>query len=258
MEVGKESIPEMRENIDSFEEYIHAVTNMYMQALETNQNMRALVRTEYDAQLKSKDKVIEDLQKKMQTVEEVARQIDKKEREYLNTIHILENDKKILEKKAEDTYTETKNKIELYDSRYNELKTSFEKLQISEENFKSMVTSFMKECEKLKEENNELLENKTLLEENNLELTQKNHMLSIELEDEKKKVIEESKKATIELEHYKEKSEIKNLLELQKKENELRQIYDKKIEELRKELEHYQKMYYETISTKTLKIIGET
>ncbi len=257
MEVGKESIPEMRGNIDTFEEYIHAVTNMYMQALENNQNMRALVRTEYEAQLKSKDKVIEDLQKKVQTVEEIARQIDKKEKEYLNTIHTLENDKKILEKKVEDAYTETKNKIEMYDSRYNELKASFEKIQMSEENFKSMVTSFMKECEKLKEEKKELLEHKTLLEENNLELTQKNHRLSIELEDEKKKVIEEGKRATIELEHYKEKSEIQHLLELQKKENELKDYYDKKMEELRKELEHYQKMYYETISTKALKSVEE-
>ncbi len=257
MEVGKESIPEMRGNIDTFEEYIHAATNMYMQALETNQNMRALIRTEYEAQLKSKDKVIEDLQKKMETVEEVAKQIDKKEKEYLNRIHTLENDKKILEKKVEEVYRETKNKIEMYDSRYNELKASFEKLQMSEENFKSIVTSFMKECEKLKEENKELLEHKTLLEENNLELTQINHRLSIELEDEKKKVIEEEKRATIELEHYKEKSEIQHLLELQKKENELKDCYDKKVEELRKELEYYQKMYYETISTKALKSTEE-
>ena len=87
MEVGKESIPEMRGNIDTFEEYIHAATTMYMQALETNQNMRALVRTEYEAQLKSKDKIIEDLQKKIETVEEIEKQIDKKEKDYLNTIH---------------------------------------------------------------------------------------------------------------------------------------------------------------------------
>ena len=65
-EIGRESMPEMRENIDMFEGYMRVATSMYMQALETNQNMRTLVRTEYEAQLKSKDKVIEDLQKKMQ------------------------------------------------------------------------------------------------------------------------------------------------------------------------------------------------
>ena len=248
MEVGKESIPEMRGNIDTFEEYMHAATNMYMQALETNQNMRALVRTEYEAQLKSKDKIIEDLQKKIETVEEAGKQIDKKEKEYLNTIHTLENDKKSIEKKFENVCIDTKNKLDEYNNRYDELKISFDKLQVSEENFKTMVSSFMNESEHLKETNKTLLKEKLILEENNLRLTQKNQSLSLELENEKRIVKENIQKAQLELEHFKEKCEITQLLELQKKENELRNQYDQKMDDLRKEMEHYQKLYYESIS----------
>ncbi len=250
MEVGKESIPEMRENIDTFEGYIHAAANMYMQALESNQNMRALVRTEYEAQLKSKDKIIEELQKKVQIAEEIVDKVNKKEKDYLDAIAALDTDKEELQKQIEDKHTEAKKKIEEYNNRYGELKEAFDKIQLSEENFKSMVASFMKECEELKEENKKLQENKTTMEANSLELLQKNEFLLRELDNEKRKIAEESSRLSTEFEHYKENCEIRHLLELQKKENELRENYDKKIEELRKEIDNYKRMYYKIITTK--------
>ena len=106
----------------------------------------------------------------------------------------------------------------------------------------------MNESEHLKETNKTLLKEKLILEENNLRLTQKNQSLSLELENEKRIIKENIQKAQLELEHFKEKSEITQLLELQKKENELRNQYDKKMDDLRKEMEHYQKLYYESIS----------
>lgn len=62
MQQGKALLVDKRGDIETFENYINAVTRMYMQALEENQNVNTLVRTEFEAQLKSKDSYIQDLQ----------------------------------------------------------------------------------------------------------------------------------------------------------------------------------------------------
>ena len=62
---GKAVLTEKKADIEQFERYVNALTRMFMGSLEDNQNITATVRTEFEAQLKSKDAVIQDLQEKL-------------------------------------------------------------------------------------------------------------------------------------------------------------------------------------------------
>lgn len=62
MQRGKEVLKDKRSDIDTFESYINAITRMYMSSLEDNQNISSIIRTEFEAQLNSKDNLIQDLQ----------------------------------------------------------------------------------------------------------------------------------------------------------------------------------------------------
>uniref|UniRef100_UPI004056905A hypothetical protein n=1 Tax=Agathobacter sp. TaxID=2021311 RepID=UPI004056905A len=244
MESGKESLPEMRENIDVFEGYVRAATSMYMQALESNRNMRALVRTEYEGLLKSKDTTIGELQERVENAEAAAKTISEKEKEYQNSIAKLEKEKIGLEKEVEKAFAESKEKTEEWNQKYDTLNKSYEKLQESEQELKSMLSSFMKDCEKLKTENTAISEEKRTKEKAFLEVTYKNEALMAELEKVKRMAEEEIRRQKDTFAHEKEKSEITYQLALQMKENEMKEVHKKEMDEIRKELERYKDLYY--------------
>lgn len=62
---GKAVLTEKKADIEKFEKYVTAITRMFMGSLEDNQNLTEIVRTEFDALLKSKDATIQDLQEKL-------------------------------------------------------------------------------------------------------------------------------------------------------------------------------------------------
>lgn len=62
---GKAILTDKKADIEQFEKYITAITRMFMGSLEDNQNITGIVRTEFDALLKSKDRIIQDLQEKL-------------------------------------------------------------------------------------------------------------------------------------------------------------------------------------------------
>lgn len=70
LQKGKTVLADKRTDIETFESYINAVTRMYMATLEDNQNVTNLVRAEFEAQLTSKDNVIQDLQKQLKEAKE--------------------------------------------------------------------------------------------------------------------------------------------------------------------------------------------
>lgn len=67
---GKAILTTKRDDIDTFERYVTALTRMFMGVLEENQNTVELVRTEFDGALMSKDLVIQELQKENQGLKE--------------------------------------------------------------------------------------------------------------------------------------------------------------------------------------------
>lgn len=69
---GKAILTDKKADIEQFERYVTALTRMYMESLEDNQNITETVRTEYDALMKSKDVTIQDLQGKLAEYKQVA------------------------------------------------------------------------------------------------------------------------------------------------------------------------------------------
>lgn len=74
LQKGKAILADKRTDIETFESYINAITRMYMSVLEDNQNVTNLVRVEFEAQLNSKDNVIQDLQKQLTTAKETEQE----------------------------------------------------------------------------------------------------------------------------------------------------------------------------------------
>ena len=68
---GKAVLTEKKADIEQFEKYVTAITRMFMGSLEDNQNLTEIVRTEFDALLKSKDATIQDLQAKLTTAKQL-------------------------------------------------------------------------------------------------------------------------------------------------------------------------------------------
>lgn len=59
---GKAVLTEKKADIEQFEKYVTAITRMFMGSLDDNRNMQETVRTQFDAQLNSKDTTIRSLQ----------------------------------------------------------------------------------------------------------------------------------------------------------------------------------------------------
>lgn len=74
LQKGKAILAEKRNDIEIFENYVNAMTRMYMGVLEDNQNVSTLVRTEFEAQLNSKDNIIQDLQKQLADAKETEQE----------------------------------------------------------------------------------------------------------------------------------------------------------------------------------------
>lgn len=79
---GKAILTEKKSDIDQFEKYITAITRMYMSSLEDNQNLTAIVRTEFEALLQSKDAIIQDLQSQVSTSKQLKEEAVAKAKTY--------------------------------------------------------------------------------------------------------------------------------------------------------------------------------
>lgn len=124
LQKGKEALPEMKETIDTFEEHLKVASSMFMLALENNQTMRSMVRTEYEDQLRSKDKLIMDLQNTIADLDDAKNEAVNLKEELLNKISSLE------EKLTEQISDSEKERTE-YEKRIEDLKKQNEKMQKS-------------------------------------------------------------------------------------------------------------------------------
>lgn len=81
---GKAVLTEKKADIDQFEKYVNALTRMFMGSLEDNQNITVTVRTEFEAQLNSKDAVIQDLQEKLTVAKQLKEEATRKAQSYVD------------------------------------------------------------------------------------------------------------------------------------------------------------------------------
>lgn len=178
---GKIILTNKKDDIETFENYVTSLTRMYMSALEENQNVKGLVRVEFEALLKSKDVVIQELQQKLELEKQLQQQATNKtmiltdENESLNNkINVLQtkyntdiknlksmiDDKDKLNNVLNSSYTQLKVKVELLQNelgKFTEIKNELEELRLKSNNFES-------------EKNNLLDEYKTLAQQNKFEM----------------------------------------------------------------------------------------
>ena len=166
---GKEILTEKRADIEKFESFVTLITRMYMDSLEQNQNITETVKADFEASLKSKDKVITDLQAKCERVElaeqEAKEKAEKAERTLKEAADEVIHLKKELEKQTKE-YEKQLQTLEEAKNGYVELCTSLNKQLAEVEPIKDQL----KELNTLKDELNDL---KTQLKEKDLEHKQK-------------------------------------------------------------------------------------
>ena len=177
-QAGKMVLTEDKPQIDIFEKYVNAITRMYMGALEDKQNITGTVRAEFDALLKSKDAVIQDLQAQLSeaklTKEDAMRraQVLTEENEGLaedlNTLR-GEHESKMADYQTMLTDKDKVNKTltELWEDtkkRLNEVREEIEEYEGIKSELAELKTNYMKEEEPKKRTENELVEYKQFYE----------------------------------------------------------------------------------------------
>lgn len=244
-EMGKESIPEARESIETFEGYVRTVTNMYLQAMQSIHDMKALVRSEYEADLKAKDRTIADLQYEVDEAKNAADSANEKEGKYIERIAALNEEKAEIRTRLDEKIQEAKEKYEALSSNYQELLIGYSKLQASDQEFKGLLATLTKERENIKKENERLQESTHSLESQAVQLSHRNDILTSELEHEKKHAEEIHVRLKEEMEQYKKQCDMENRLALKELEGELKDKYRGELDIIREELNRYKELYYQ-------------
>ena len=237
---GKAILTEKKADIEQFEKYVTAITRMYMSSLEDNQNITETVRTEFDAMLKSKDAIIQDLQEKLTVTKQ------------------LKEDATIKAKSHADENTRLNDYIKSLTDEYNSKNDDMQSMLIDKDNLNKALTDscndlklkvqsmrkdaeqlagIRQELEQLKSEHDALVKEKSDLEKQ-MEKEQADHNKVIaDMQQHEKEV----------LERIKEQSQIaldKEVLDTERK-------YQKQIEKLKidkqTEVDKYQQKYFELL-----------
>lgn len=144
---GKETLPEMKETIDSFEGYLRSATSMFMVSLENNQNMRAMVRTEYESQLRSKDKLIEELQKTVEDAKSLASESEGAKEELLSRIEALQREMGEQAKTSEKAFSGYEKQIEELREQNRKLQVNYDELNETFKHFRDTARVIKNELE---------------------------------------------------------------------------------------------------------------
>lgn len=239
-ESGKEALPEMREQIDTFDSHLHALSAIFLQILESNHTMRAQVRTEYQAQLGSKDRTIMELQERLKETETDKDEFQKKENNYHAQIKADAEKISVLEKELEKEQKHF-GKLE-EEAKQKESSFEHEKklMQNAEAEVRSSLNSFMKSNERLKEENEKLRSQIKEFDVQIFQLGRESEARRVELE----KLTLLTKDHEKALADAMQKQETEYQLAMQKKEMELKDYFYEREQKIRDELDRYKEFFY--------------
>lgn len=185
---GKAVLTEKKADIEQFEKYVTAITRMFMGSLDDNRNIQETVRTQFDAQLNSKDTTILNLQdenKKLKTERDQAISIRATLEEQINLL----NDR--IKNEYEKRLVDAQKMIADQESHISLLKGKNQQLEQNAENSKQ----FQSENEALRQELAEIkrqLESQALEHQKSVLELKEQHMNEInELKEKHLKEIEE-------------------------------------------------------------------
>ena len=242
---GKTVLTDKKADIETFESYVTALTRMFMTSLEDNQNAKELVRTEFDALLKSKDTVLQELQEKLIVAKQLQEQATDKAKALTDENAALDNRLSTLESKYDNDISNLKEMINDKENLNNILTDSCADLKTKIENLQEEHTAYISLTKELEEVN---LEKENLSKDiTNLQYELKEFKNSSERELEALKQHEKDS-----LERSKQQHQIvmdKALLELEKKyQDEIQNLKSQK----QQEIDTYQKKYFELLEKQQL------
>lgn len=235
---GKAILTEKKADIEQFEKYSNALTRMFMDSLEDNQNIAELVRVEFDAQLKSKDVIIQDLQAQLAMAKQLKEGAAMKAKEHIdeNTrLHsVIDSLTKEYEAKAGDMQAMLEDKDKLNKTLaalHNDLKHKVDEMQQEHEQFVAVSS----ELDELKREYEQVRKAKENIED----------LMEHESKECGKAIANLKQHETDALERLKEQLQIqaeKKLLEVERK-------YQEQIQALKEqkqaEIDKYQQKYFD-------------
>lgn len=156
---GKTILTEKKADIELFERYVSAITRMFMGSLEDNQNITATIRTEFERQLDSKEKIIIDLQNKIELLKMERNEAVQIKGSLEETVAMfnkrIENEYEPKLKDLSDEIGKRDKQASILSDSYNELKRRAESVKELQEENKALL-------EQNKKLNNELLEQKQM------------------------------------------------------------------------------------------------
>ena len=165
---GKAVLTEKKADIEQFEKYVSCLTRMFMGALEDNQNITETVRTEFDALLKSKDNIIQDLQSQLTVTKQLKEEATTRAKAHANenedlkqTIERLNIEYNAKMNDMQDMLKDKDNLNKALTSSCNDLKAKVEQMASDEEQNKTLC----KELDSLKVEHEKLLTSYKSLED---------------------------------------------------------------------------------------------
>lgn len=159
-QAGKAVLTEKKADIELFEKYSNALTRMYMGSLEDNQTITETVRTEFDALLKSKDTIIQELQEKLKIAKQSKEEFAKKNME-LDNLQSMLQDKENLNQTLNETCKDLREKINTTKQEHNELvhlREQFYSMQLELDELTSEKNKIEKELSIVQEQEKEKLE----------------------------------------------------------------------------------------------------
>lgn len=244
---GKSILTDKKPDIEQFEKYITAITRMYMGSLEDNLNMTEIVRTEFDALLKSKDTSIQNLQEQLAAAKQVTEEAVQKAKLLTDQnsnlkleCEIIENDYKKQVEHLQAMLTDKDHLNKALTDSCNDLKERLNQVTESE----SRLSALMQEHAELQAEHTKLAAQKNELAKKNESLIQQFDQLNQEVSElQEKKLLQQE-------EHLKLKQDKEMLLLKQNHMNEVmkyqKQIQDLKAESI-EEIQKYQNRYLELL-----------
>ncbi len=136
LQQDKVNLLDRKPDIETFEDYITCITRMYMGALQDNKNVRALAKSDFEAQLVSKDTVIQDLQKQLSSANEsekeasaVAEELKKENVTLTDTINTMKKDFDAKNSDLQNMLTDTKKLNETLEETIKQQKIQIDKLE---------------------------------------------------------------------------------------------------------------------------------
>lgn len=244
---GKIILKEKKGDIEKFEGYTTVINRMFMDALEENQNIKEVVKFEFEAQLKSKDSIIQELQEK-------GILLKKRDEETADLLKNYEKQCSNLETEIKEIRLEMDNKIFQYETIFNDKEELNKVLTNSYNEQKKQIEEISKENVKYKNLYQDFLIEKQKVSE----LEKENEIISLELN----KKINEIEKMEKDIEYETKKIKDNMAYEIKKTKEEQMLIFEKRIldietenqnvvrkldENKREEIDKYQNKYFELL-----------